>query len=295
MVRFSFPIDSVHALTFLSGSYVVPEDIGRGAERILQGCLERNISNRWNIAMVDDVAWGVGWGAEGDDATHTNPDDELELQHKPHSPTSGLESQISFNWGQEERRPRSAFGAASRRSSSISSSTSSSLERGRRPKKNRRTISRSPSLPSTPQDIARVSPLTGVLEHPDEFHLDPSTGERTLRSPLDSGDRSEPKSEDEIADWTAHTQHMEIVERGDDREVQTTAESDTSMMAITVVSDRHSQQRSGSLPRPIHRWTKNINNSYVELGPTPAEPFLNLKSALSPSNLPRSRSAEYTR
>jgi len=277
---FTDPFEPRLQMKILNGTYVVPEDIGRGAERILQGCLERNISSRWNIAMVDDVAWGVGWGAEGDDATHTNPDDEPE-QHKPH---------------QEERRPRSAFGAASRRSSSISSSTSSSLERGRRPKKNRQTISRSPSLPSTPQDVARVSPLTGVLEHPDEFHLDPSTGERsTLRSPLDSGDRSEAKSEDEIADWAAHSQHMETVERGDDREVQTTAESETLMMTIAVVSDRQSQQRSGSLPRPIHRWMKNINNSYVELGPTPAEPFLNLGSALSPSNLTRSRSAEYTR
>ncbi|KAJ3512307.1 hypothetical protein NLJ89_g3601 [Agrocybe chaxingu] len=63
-------------MKILNGTYEIPQDIGRGAERILQGCLDRAVSSRWTIAMVDEVAWGVGWGAEGDDATsmHEEPD-----------------------------------------------------------------------------------------------------------------------------------------------------------------------------------------------------------------------------
>ena len=46
----------------------MPEGIGRGAERVLQGCLERSIQDRWTIEMVDEVAWGIGWGDAGDEA-----------------------------------------------------------------------------------------------------------------------------------------------------------------------------------------------------------------------------------
>ncbi|EIN12271.1 kinase-like protein, partial [Punctularia strigosozonata HHB-11173 SS5] len=35
--------------------------IGAEAERVIDGCLERDVDERWTIAMVDDVAWGVGW------------------------------------------------------------------------------------------------------------------------------------------------------------------------------------------------------------------------------------------
>ncbi|EPQ54859.1 kinase-like protein [Gloeophyllum trabeum ATCC 11539] len=56
-------------MKILHGVYDMPSGIGRGAEQVLQGCLERSVSNRWTIAMVDDVAWGVGWGAAGDDVT----------------------------------------------------------------------------------------------------------------------------------------------------------------------------------------------------------------------------------
>lgn len=55
------------------GVYDVPEGIGRGAERVLQGCIERSVPKRWSIDMVDEVAWGVGWGTEGDDAAVPSP------------------------------------------------------------------------------------------------------------------------------------------------------------------------------------------------------------------------------
>lgn len=46
----------------------MPEGIGRGAERVLQGCLERSVQDRWTVEMVDEVAWGIGWGDAGDEA-----------------------------------------------------------------------------------------------------------------------------------------------------------------------------------------------------------------------------------
>ncbi|KAH9922974.1 kinase-like domain-containing protein [Fomitopsis serialis] len=56
-------------MKILHGAYEMPKGIGHGAERVLTGCLERSVLNRWTIAMVDEVAWGIGWGAEGDEAS----------------------------------------------------------------------------------------------------------------------------------------------------------------------------------------------------------------------------------
>ena len=277
---FSFLVDSVHPLTCLpfSGVYEVPQDIGRGAEQILQGCLERNISDRWNIAMVDDVAWGVGWGAEGDDATHANPDDEPELQHtNSHSRPAGLKLQTTIVWEQEEESPSLSFSPA----------PSFSLERGRRTTKSA-SRSRSPSfVPSTPPDGARVSPITDLSEKL-QFHLNSSTRETSsLQSSLDPDEKSVAKPvqrtvgiEDEIANWTARA-----IERDDDAEVDAILESKT---PVAFTFDR--QQRSGSVPRANLRWANanSDNHLYPERRPTPAEPFLNLGSTL-----PRSRSAEY--
>ncbi|KZT12272.1 kinase-like protein [Laetiporus sulphureus 93-53] len=56
-------------MKILHGVFDMPKGIGRGAESVLQGCLERSVPSRWTIAMVDEVAWGIGWGEEGDSAT----------------------------------------------------------------------------------------------------------------------------------------------------------------------------------------------------------------------------------
>jgi len=39
----------------------MPAEIGLAAERVLTGCLDMNVASRWTIAMVDEVAWGIGW------------------------------------------------------------------------------------------------------------------------------------------------------------------------------------------------------------------------------------------
>ncbi|KAF4617138.1 hypothetical protein D9613_005986 [Agrocybe pediades] len=112
-------------MKILAGNYKVPDGIGRGAERILKGCLDRSVPNRWTIAMVDEVAWGVGWGAEGDSATPTETPNDPLPQSKPSSSRSRSRSKLEDiivppenDWQQEEPRPRSSQEAASRRSTS---------------------------------------------------------------------------------------------------------------------------------------------------------------------------------
>ena len=61
----------------LTGVYDVPIGIGHGAERVLRGCLEQSVPDRWSIDMVDEVAWGVGWGLAGDVSGQTSPIDDL--------------------------------------------------------------------------------------------------------------------------------------------------------------------------------------------------------------------------
>ena len=236
--------------------------------------------------MVDDVAWGVGWGAEGDDATPTNPDDEPELQHtNSRSRPGGLKLQTAIVWEEEERSPSLTFSPA----------PSFSLERGRRTTKSA-SRSRSPSFfPSTPPDGARVSTITGLSEDLEfdlnsstqEFDLNSSTQDRSsLQSSLNPDENSVAKPvqstvviEDGIANWTTRT-----IERDDDTEVDAILESKT---LITFTSDRQ-QQRSESVPRPNLRWANTNNNNHLYPECTPAEPFLNLGSTL-----PRCRSAEY--
>ena len=230
--------------------------------------------------MVDDVAWGVGWGAEGDDATPSNPEDEPELQHtNSRSRPAGLKLQTTIVWEEEERSPSLTFSPA----------PSFSLERGRRTTKSA-SRSRSPSfVPSTPPDGARVSSITSLSENL-EFHLNSSTRETSsLQRSLDRDENSAAKPEqgmvgieDEISNWTART-----IERDDDTEADAILESNSLVTPINFTSDRQQQQRSGSVPLSSLRWPNNDNNNlYPER--TPAEPFLN-----AGSTLPRCRSAEY--
>ena len=70
------------------GSFEMPRSICRAADRVLRGCLERSMRSRWTIAMVDEVAWGIGWGGEEADddddlASSDHHGDEFELVDYP--------------------------------------------------------------------------------------------------------------------------------------------------------------------------------------------------------------------
>ncbi|KAL0960521.1 hypothetical protein HGRIS_005558 [Hohenbuehelia grisea] len=126
-------------MKILHGSFEVPPDIGRGAERVLQGCLERSVQDRWGIDKIDEVGWGIGWGAEGDDVTPEDSDCEHLAARRAQSATTKPRSFPSRSrsrsrprhrpadlclpsptpdWQQDEPRARPSIEAAQRRSSS---------------------------------------------------------------------------------------------------------------------------------------------------------------------------------
>ncbi|PPQ67985.1 hypothetical protein CVT25_000465 [Psilocybe cyanescens] len=112
-------------MKILHGTYKVPPGIGRGAERILQGCLDRSVASRWTIAMVDDVAWGVGWGSEGDDVTPLDTPDEIipsfhssKSQSRSRSRPGNIIVPESHDWSRDESSSRPSLTTASRRSAS---------------------------------------------------------------------------------------------------------------------------------------------------------------------------------
>jgi hypothetical protein len=69
----------------------VPAGIGRGAELVLQGCMKLSTSNRWTIAMVDEVAWGVGWGAD-----HASAANNERFVNRNYAPLYTLKPTLQF-------------------------------------------------------------------------------------------------------------------------------------------------------------------------------------------------------
>ncbi|KAF8195536.1 kinase-like domain-containing protein, partial [Pholiota molesta] len=178
---FSDPFEPRLHMKILNGAYQIPEGIGRGAERILQGCLEKSLADRWTIAMVDEVAWGVGWGAEGDHAEVDREDHDTEVddcpplsaasRSKSRPRTAEMAAEDAYDWEQEEPSPRPSMNAASRRSSSRA----------------QRSLSRAP-VPSSRPSSARRSPSRRSVSR------DPRSRSRTLASPISRVSPSPPPS-----------------------------------------------------------------------------------------------------
>ncbi|KAI0738890.1 kinase-like domain-containing protein [Daedaleopsis nitida] len=107
-------------MKILHGVFDMPQGIGRCAEQALRGCIERSVSNRWTVAMVDEVAWGIGWGSAADDVT---PPETI-----PRSPSR---PRVQSAQEQTERRNRSTSRAArsSTRSTSVVRTPSRSKSR----------------------------------------------------------------------------------------------------------------------------------------------------------------------
>ncbi|KAG6909296.1 hypothetical protein DXG01_001240 [Tephrocybe rancida] len=179
-------------MKILNGTYTVPSGIGRGAERVLKGCLDRSDTTRWNIAMVDEVAWGVGWGSENDDITPADSDEEFQVPTRPRShPRHQLEESIPEDpeWQQEEPSSRPALDAASRRSSSrIQRSLSRAPHSAKRPtltrSGSRQSRALSPSVPGFDAAVAAIARSPSAARSPSSVRSPSST-----RSPyfFDSG------------------------------------------------------------------------------------------------------------
>ncbi|KAF8828059.1 hypothetical protein HHX47_DHR4000581 [Lentinula edodes] len=86
-------------MKIMHGVFQMPSGVGRGTERILQGLMDKDAATRWTVAMVDEVAWGVGWGDEGDSVPVT--DEELRQ-----------ETTVSFN-SRSQSRPHVSLSSTS--------------------------------------------------------------------------------------------------------------------------------------------------------------------------------------
>lgn len=167
----------------------MPTEIGLAAERVLVGCLDANVANRWTIAMVDEVAWGIGWASDDN-----SPTSDCEPEYGPtpvHNRTRTISVVISDSSSpphsrslMSEESPLSGPGSCGSRSSSRSRSPSglpltpcyipaslSSLNDSILGTETARNSSGS----TTPNLFARGRPLTKVLsERIDSRSLSPS-------------------------------------------------------------------------------------------------------------------------
>lgn len=152
-------VDGQHALTAIYndiGHYVLPSSLDAQAARILHGCLEPAVDGRWTIAMVDEVAWSVGWGADTE---------RLQPSDVEHSYSTPAESNVggSFREIEQHELVSPSMDTAKRRSlsrSTRSRSRAPTVSRGRHHATStsqvrgpfaQRSASRSPS-PRTPSD-----------------------------------------------------------------------------------------------------------------------------------------------
>ncbi|KAI0365354.1 kinase-like protein [Pilatotrama ljubarskyi] len=116
-------------MKILHGVFDMPQDIGRSGEQVLQGCLERSVPNRWTIAMVDEVAWGIGWGSAADDVT---PPPEAALSCRvSRSPSRSRAMSRKDNAVDDSESRRSSSRAARSASRSTSAVRTSSRSKSR--------------------------------------------------------------------------------------------------------------------------------------------------------------------
>jgi len=167
------------------GVYTVPQGVGRGAERVLKGCLERSVPDRWTVAMVDEVAWGIGWGSEGDDVSH--------------SPECGRNTQLPDTAVEDSpprRRSTSRLPRSTSRSESVIRANSRSMSRpavnATNIHANDHSASPSPMSPTSPTPLSTLSAImlrstsTSSSSSSSSFPLSPST-----TAPPGSGDSPE--------------------------------------------------------------------------------------------------------
>jgi len=105
----------------------MPSDISHGAKLVLKGCLERCVHTRWTIAMVDDMAWGVGW-QQVDDTTPVTDKDQFEFVDYPsHRSSSSNSRSHPCAWHGGGSSPSRGAETSLTRRSNRSVSTGSSL------------------------------------------------------------------------------------------------------------------------------------------------------------------------
>ncbi|KAL1937821.1 hypothetical protein VTO73DRAFT_12840 [Trametes versicolor] len=136
-------------MKILHGVFEMPQGIGRSGEQVLKGCIERSVPNRWTISMVDEVAWGIGWGSAADDVT---PPPEAALSCRASRSPSRSRTMSRKEHAVDDSENRRSSSRAAR---SASRSTSAI-----------RTSSRSKSRAAHPYDNALPHPLLHTERRP---------------------------------------------------------------------------------------------------------------------------------
>lgn len=187
------------------GVYDVPVGIGHGAESVLRGCLDLSVADRWTIDMVDDVAWGVGWGLEGDVSGQNSPVDEL--AHGGHDFRKSRSRSRARPYPGHPHTPSHviALSNSDGRSSAVSSSSRSRSRSTRAPSNGRTSSERAPSLVSSSMHSSLVSedmPASPLVGNPHSLSALVSRGRKTQKgissgtvfNGLSSGSRSGSRS-----------------------------------------------------------------------------------------------------
>jgi serine/threonine protein kinase len=221
---FSDPFEPRLTMRILHGAYDMPCDIGRGAARVLNGCLEPDVRHRSTIAMVDEIAWDIGWD-EVDEAASVSHADEIEFAHFCHQPPTSTRrrsrsrSLDRTGLDRPSSRPRRSLSRTSVTTSSslMTRSTSRSASRPRITRLPLATACDDVEHAPRPLDIggsALMSPTSSVERGRSprkadprlNNHFTPSIGASTTRSDLGSEPARgrEMYSGADVLDNTAH-------------------------------------------------------------------------------------------
>ncbi|KAJ3781599.1 hypothetical protein GGU10DRAFT_101634 [Lentinula aff. detonsa] len=176
-------------MKIMHGVFEMPSGVGRGTERVLRGLLDKNAPTRWTVAMVDEVAWGVGWGDEADGVPVTDeelrqemsgPSSRLHLSLSNTSPIAKVESTGQGPAGSDASARRSVSRAQrslSRAPISVRRSLSKQGEQGRR-----RSSSRHYPSPPTSALESSLRSLRSSSSHSSISSADPLESEYTFLS-----------------------------------------------------------------------------------------------------------------
>ncbi|KAH9850148.1 kinase-like protein [Lenzites betulinus] len=146
-------------MKILHGVFEMPQGIGRSGEQVLKGCLERSVPDRWTISMIDEVAWGIGWGSAADDVT---PPPETPMSCRASRSTSRARAipRKEHTVGDDEgRRSLSRAARSTSRSPSALRSSSRSESRTRNPYDTHPLLRTAHPLPTQPS----LSSLTNAI------------------------------------------------------------------------------------------------------------------------------------
>ncbi|KAG6336253.1 hypothetical protein ID866_2830 [Astraeus odoratus] len=170
----------------LEGAFEMPMGISRGAYRVLRGCLERSVEHRWTIAMVDDVAWGIGWEDDLDESSplachHHRHDDvgQFEFVDYPVQPSRSRMRVTSHDDDDNDVNHDDTVPATSRRSLSRASGTTATASSSLSTRSASRSLSRA--------RLQVLSPDSGVR---DLSHSVLSNGSMSLSSDLPGYERT---------------------------------------------------------------------------------------------------------